>query len=294
MSTTEKWEGVDEGRYSNPWSKSSLQADGLNNNPEDNFNKNRVRCPNCKKVVAPKLGNSGMDMKPVTCPECKAKLPDVNVYETQKKLTEGGMGRLSLYANAQSHLEEAMAIAKDAEGQQLYIRDRVVQKTIDPKTNKYVWSKPSLDNLYRVEKIESPDAIVTIEIETKRKVRVKPSDVKRIGKPHIFEYGAVLKAKFDDTIIVRETQAQSLNEAARFLGMTFPAYEVAKIFEIGTTNLTCSSCGERTTGKQWHNRDTGYGLCPKCVKTIKARSDYSDEQMKSDYGVEGINYNVKE
>lgn len=52
--------------------------------------------------------------------------------------------------------------------------------------------------------------------------------------------------------------------------------------------LICCCCGGLTRGKQWHNRDKGYGLCSKCAKWLKTRE--TPEEMTENYGVEGINY----
>ena len=30
--------------------------------------------------------------------------------------------------------------------------------------------------------------------------------------------------------------------------------------------LTCACCGERARGRQWWNRDTGYGVCSRCFR----------------------------
>ena len=56
------------------------------------------------------------------------------------------------------------------------------------------------------------------------------------------------------------------------------------------TILSCCCCGARTLGRQWHNRDTGYGICPKCVKWIAVK--WPNEDLRSLYGVEGVHYNV--
>ncbi len=55
--------------------------------------------------------------------------------------------------------------------------------------------------------------------------------------------------------------------------------------------LICCCCGVYTVGRQWYNRDAGYGLCPKCAKWIKSRND---EDMQSCYGIEGYHYNIEE
>lgn len=56
-------------------------------------------------------------------------------------------------------------------------------------------------------------------------------------------------------------------------------------------NLECSCCGCEALGRQWWNRDTGYGLCIKCADIISKSED--DESMKSCYGISGIHYNIK-
>ena len=52
--------------------------------------------------------------------------------------------------------------------------------------------------------------------------------------------------------------------------------------------LTCCCCGESTHGRQWHNRDTGYGLCPKCAQWIATRE--TPETMHENYGEPGVHY----
>jgi Zn-finger nucleic acid-binding protein len=54
-------------------------------------------------------------------------------------------------------------------------------------------------------------------------------------------------------------------------------------------NLTCSCCGSSTEGRQWHNRDEGYGLCPKCADWMIGRGE-SNEVMQSNYGSNGIHW----
>ena len=56
-------------------------------------------------------------------------------------------------------------------------------------------------------------------------------------------------------------------------------------------SLVCSSCGAALRGRQWHNRDVGFGLCPSCVAWIKTRE--SKQEMLQNYGVEGMHYAVE-
>jgi len=53
--------------------------------------------------------------------------------------------------------------------------------------------------------------------------------------------------------------------------------------------LTCSCCGSSTKGRQWHNRDAGYGICPKCADWL-ALDRESPESMRLNYGVFGYHY----
>lgn len=44
-------------------------------------------------------------------------------------------------------------------------------------------------------------------------------------------------------------------------------------------------------GRQWWNRDTGYGLCVDCI-TFVGRGQ-SDEDTERQYGVRGVHYDVE-
>ena len=56
--------------------------------------------------------------------------------------------------------------------------------------------------------------------------------------------------------------------------------------------LICACCGESTIGRQWYNRDTGYGLCVACVDYCKAKLE--DDEFKDSYGVQGVHFDVKD
>lgn len=60
--------------------------------------------------------------------------------------------------------------------------------------------------------------------------------------------------------------------------------------ETKAKRLSCCCCGEITMGRQWWNRDIGYGLCSDCAERIEKRE--SAEDMKSCYGVKGIHYSL--
>ena len=65
--------------------------------------------------------------------------------------------------------------------------------------------------------------------------------------------------------------------------------QIEKIEQIKpVVTLTCCSCGEACKGRQWWNRDTGYGLCPKCAAWIATRE--TAEQMHENYGEADTHY----
>jgi hypothetical protein len=55
--------------------------------------------------------------------------------------------------------------------------------------------------------------------------------------------------------------------------------------------LICACCGERTMGRQWWNRDTGYGLCVPCIPFVSRKQ--TDEEVERSYGVRGVHYDVE-
>jgi hypothetical protein len=59
-------------------------------------------------------------------------------------------------------------------------------------------------------------------------------------------------------------------------------------------DLYCSCCGARTRGRQWHNRDIGYGLCPTCADWIQQRGMTVGEEFTRCYGTRGVHFDVTE
>lgn len=62
---------------------------------------------------------------------------------------------------------------------------------------------------------------------------------------------------------------------------------------IQVRSMYCSCCGGRC-GRwlQWHNRDTGYGVCTSCVAKIEQRNLTAREpiDIERTYGVRGVNW----
>jgi len=55
--------------------------------------------------------------------------------------------------------------------------------------------------------------------------------------------------------------------------------------------LTCCCCGASTIGRQWWNRDTGFGLCADCIPFVHNAQTAAD--MVSSYGEHGIHYDLQ-
>lgn len=59
----------------------------------------------------------------------------------------------------------------------------------------------------------------------------------------------------------------------------------------GATHMTCCCCGEYAGRWLQHwNRDTGYGVCMSCIRWMRESGSYRPEELKSLYGIEGVNY----
>ncbi|RMF14659.1 MAG: hypothetical protein D6757_05905 [Alphaproteobacteria bacterium] len=56
--------------------------------------------------------------------------------------------------------------------------------------------------------------------------------------------------------------------------------------------LECCCCGQPTLGRQWWNRDTGYGLCARCGDEIIAREGAEEAQKMA--GERGVHWDVRE
>ena len=56
--------------------------------------------------------------------------------------------------------------------------------------------------------------------------------------------------------------------------------------------LTCCCCGGETRGRQWWNRDTGYGLCVDCIDFC--HRGVNDATFADYYGERGVHFDVVE
>lgn len=54
--------------------------------------------------------------------------------------------------------------------------------------------------------------------------------------------------------------------------------------------MICASCGDATRGRQWWNRDKGFGLCLKCIKLNQAEAYHVEH---SAWGIRGFHFDVK-
>jgi len=82
-------------------------------------------------------------------------------------------------------------------------------------------------------------------------------------------------------------------------GRTMDAVETSKQGPVRW--LTCACCGEETRGRQWPNRDTGYGVCVACADRHAAKygegtpaDGQRTDSVYSLYGVRGVHFDIKE
>jgi hypothetical protein len=155
-------------------------------------------------------------------------------------------------------IEESIDFVKDAYGKPVRVRDRVIQKAFDPKAKTYKWS---MMDKYRVEKILSPDKILVHDFNSEKDFPLNPTQLKRIGIEHLYEYGAVIVNKYDTkNVITEDVKAGSLKEAMILLGMKYPgqAFSITNIIE---NTETCSNCNHQ---KSDHDESSGYCTSPDC------------------------------
>lgn len=60
-----------------------------------------------------------------------------------------------------------------------------------------------------------------------------------------------------------------------------------------TRNLICCTCGRHTRGRQWWNRDKGFGLCDDCI-TINHVADVPLGATARSFGVRGVHWGLVE
>lgn len=90
-------------------------------------------------------------------------------------------------------------------------------------------------------------------------------------------------SKLGDEVEVPEILLDAMNNVAE-------AVPEKTVVADPVLNLQCSCCRSETKGRQWHNRDAGYGLCNKCVAFVSAREDV--QSMLRNYGIKGVHYYV--
>lgn len=56
-------------------------------------------------------------------------------------------------------------------------------------------------------------------------------------------------------------------------------------------HLACACCdGDAGRFQQWHNRDTGYGVCADCIAWMRRDGRETEAEITDYYGVEGVNF----
>lgn len=68
------------------------------------------------------------------------------------------------------------------------------------------------------------------------------------------------------------------------------SYRVARKPLTKVRTLTCCCCGTSTKGRQWWNRDDGYGVCVSCGESTISKEGKA--AAKSYYGERGVHWDV--
>ena len=58
-------------------------------------------------------------------------------------------------------------------------------------------------------------------------------------------------------------------------------------------DLKCSCCGGNTIGRQWHNRDKGWGLCSGCVGRCLKGCGNDNDEFEQLYGTRGVYCDIR-
>lgn len=77
-------------------------------------------------------------------------------------------------------------------------------------------------------------------------------------------------------------------ETSKYYGENNMETKLGPIRELG-----CCCCGNSTRGRQWWNRDTGYGICKDCIAYVRKHGE-SEAEIKENYGIEGIHWGIEE
>lgn len=73
-------------------------------------------------------------------------------------------------------------------------------------------------------------------------------------------------------------------------GVTPPTVDVSKYGR--AVRLDCCVCGLGCLGRQWWNRDDGYGVCEGCIADARQRGE-SEAEIERLYGKPGIHHSLK-
>lgn len=103
--------------------------------------------------------------------------------------------------------------------------------------------------------------------------------------------------KIDTTIVESDEAALALFEGkdvrlvrgAEVFGAP-GKYEFAVMVRQPVRRVLCSCCGGVTQGRQWYNRDIGYGLCASCIDFCHRNE--TAERFQSLYGVRGVHFDI--
>lgn len=87
---------------------------------------------------------------------------------------------------------------------------------------------------------------------------------------------------------LRESYGVSITESGKSRAYV---WDVVNALTRQPRRMICACCDSGTIGRQWWNRDNGFGLCKNCVDFCRRGCD--DDDMFSSYGAKGIHYAIE-
>lgn len=74
--------------------------------------------------------------------------------------------------------------------------------------------------------------------------------------------------------------------------MSWPMTETSSEVHRPIRDLTCCCCGSWTRGRQWWNRDTGFGLCDDC-HDVNGVAHVEEGVEVSGFGIRGVHWGLR-
>ncbi len=173
-----------------PSPKYGDQGSGFPLNPD----KNELNETKGKYIIWRKGIQKGMTNEPIF--GNKTPILDRSIAEKRLKELEVKYGKGKFYISKHhmtfeniSEVSKFINPVKDAVGNMIWIRDRVLEKMFDPKSQKYVFPKKySAEDTKKVEDIVSSNRILAKDFYSNKIMALDPREIMRVGKSHSIGY----------------------------------------------------------------------------------------------------------